>query len=69
MILGQNPPKLSYIGPHSELGDLNTQINSYEEFLCVVRDNIKLNLELDIKITCIDVCDFKFSPNFFKEVI
>jgi UV DNA damage repair endonuclease len=35
----------------------------------VIRDNIKLNLEIDIKITCIDVCDFKFSPNFFKEVI
>lgn len=69
MILGQNPPKLSYLGPHSESVDINLQINSYEEFLCVIRDNIKLNLELDIKITCIDVCDFKFSPNFFKEVI
>ena len=69
MILGQNPPKLSYIGPHSESGAINSPINSYEEFLCVIRDNIKLNLELDIKITCIDVCDFKFSPNFFKEVI
>jgi UV DNA damage repair endonuclease len=69
MILGQNPPKLSYIGPHSESGAVNSPINSYEEFLCVIRDNIKLNLELDIKITCIDVCDFKFSPNFFKEVI
>jgi UV DNA damage repair endonuclease len=69
MILGQNPPKLSYIGPHSESGDSNLQINSYEEFLCVIRDNIKLNLEIDIKITCIDVCDFKFSQNFFKEVI
>jgi UV DNA damage repair endonuclease len=69
MILGQNPPKLSYIGPHSESGDSNLPINSYEEFLCVIRDNIKLNLEIDIKITCIDVCDFKFSQNFFKEVI
>ena len=69
MILGQNPPKLSYIGPHSESGDTGLQINSYEEFLCVIRDNIKLNLEIDIKITCIDVCDFKFSQNFFKEVI
>jgi UV DNA damage repair endonuclease len=69
MILGQNPPKLSYIGPHSESGDSSLQINSYEEFLCVIRDNIKLNLEIDIKITCIDVCDFKFSQNFFKEVI
>jgi UV DNA damage repair endonuclease len=69
MILGQNPPKLSYIGPHSESGDTNLQINSYEEFLCVIRDNIKLNLDIDIKITCIDVCDFKFSQNFFKEVI
>jgi UV DNA damage repair endonuclease len=69
MILGQNPLKLSYIGPHSESVNLSPQINSYEEFLCVIRDNIKLNLEIDIKITCIDVCDFKFSSNFFKEVI
>jgi UV DNA damage repair endonuclease len=69
MILGQNPPKLSYIGPHSESGDVNHQINSYEEFLCVIRGNILLNLEIDIKITCIDVCDFKFSQNFFKETI
>lgn len=69
MILGQTPPKLSYIGPHSESYDINYPINSYEEFLCVIRDNIKLNLELDIEITCIDVCNFKFSPNFFNEVI
>ena len=69
MILGQNPPKLSYVGPHSEAGNVNQQINSYEEFLCVIRDNVKLNLEIDIKITCINVCDFKFSPNFFSEVI
>ena len=69
MILGQNPPKLSYLGPHSELVDINLQINSYEEFLCVIRDNINLNLDIDIKITCIDVCDFKFSENFFKGVI
>ena len=69
MILGQNPPKLSYIGPHSELIDSGRHINSYEEFLCVIGDNIKLNLDIDIKITCIDVCDFKFSPNFFKEII
>ena len=69
MILGQNPPKLSYIGPHSELIDSGRHINSYEEFLCVIGDNIKSNLDIDIKITCIDVCDFKFSPNFFKEII
>jgi len=69
MLLGQTPPKLSYIGPHSESSDISPQINSYEEFLCVIRDEVKLNLEIDIKITCINVCDFKFSPNFFKEVI
>jgi hypothetical protein len=69
MLSGQTPPKLSYIGPHSESADISPQINSYEEFLCVIRDEVKLNLEIDIKITCINVCDFKFSPNFFKEVI
>jgi len=69
MISGQTPPKISYIGPHTESGDLRSQINSYEEMLYVILNNIKLNIEIDIKITCIDVCDFSYSPNFFREVI
>lgn len=69
MISGQNPPKISYIGPHTESSISRTQISSYEEMLCVILDNIKLNSEIDVKITCIDVCEFTYSPNFFKEVI
>ena len=69
MISGQTPPKISYIGPHTESGDPKSQINSYEEMLYVILENIKLNIEVDIKITCIDVCDFTYSANFFKEVI
>jgi len=69
MISGQTPPKISYIGPNSESNNSGSQINSYEEMLYVILNNIKLNSELDIKITCIDVCDFTYSQNFFKEVI
>jgi UV DNA damage endonuclease len=69
MISGHNPPKISYIGPHSESGDSKSQINSYEEMLYVILKNMKLNLDLDISITCIDACDFQYSPNFFKEAI
>lgn len=69
MISGHNPPKISYIGPHSESADSKVQINSYEEMLYVILKNIKLNLDVDISITCIDACDFQYQPNFFKEAI
>ena len=54
MISGQTPPKISYVGPHTE-SDPKSQINSYEEMLYVILENIKLNIEVDIKITCIQV--------------
>jgi UV DNA damage repair endonuclease len=69
MISGQNPPKLTYLGPNTESFNKKAQIDSYEEMLIIVLHNMKFNLKHDIKNSCIDICDFSFTANFFKEAI
>jgi UV DNA damage repair endonuclease len=69
MISGHNPPRLSYIGPHSEFDYKSNQIDSYVDILKALLENIKLNMQIDIRITCMDISDFKFSPGFYLDVI
>lgn len=69
MIIGINPPGLSYIGPHSEDLQASRQIDSFVDLLSVIKTNLHLNEKIDISNTCIDVSLFNFTQNFFTEVI
>lgn len=65
MILGFNPPRISYVGPHSSYTfdpEIKSQIELVELIICSVQYNIDLNLSL----TCLDFSEIKFSPDFFQ---
>ena len=69
MIFGQNPPEITYLGLPSEFGNKKVPLNSYSDLIEVITKICKYNLSLDIRIVCLNVSDFTFSPDFFNSVI
>lgn len=69
MLFGQNPPEITYLGKPKEFGDKKVVLNSYLDLISAIRKFLEFNLSLDIKIVCLDVSDFSFSPDFFNTPI
>jgi UV DNA damage endonuclease len=69
MIFGQNPPEITYLGAPKEFGGGGVVLNSYFDLISVIRKYCEFNLSLDIKIVCLDISDFTFSPDFFNSPI
>jgi UV DNA damage endonuclease len=69
MLFGQNPPEITYLGKPKEFGDEKVVLNSYLDLISAIRKFLEFNLSLDIKIVCLDVSDFSFSPDFFNTPI
>jgi hypothetical protein len=69
MISVYNSPFISYIGKNSDFKNEFEVIDSCDQFLNVILENIKLNSSLDILITCLDISEFKFSDKFISEII
>lgn len=69
MLFSKNPPEISYLGLPSEFSNKKINIGSYLDLISCVASTCTYNLSLDIKIVCLDVSEFNFSPKFFEDVI
>lgn len=64
MIFGFNPPRVSYIGPHSTILS-PILISSQLELVNLIANCVDFNKKLGLTLTCIDFSEIQFSPDFF----
>lgn len=65
MIFGFNPPRVSYIGPHSSIQN-PILVSSQLDLVNLIISCADFNKKLGLNLTCIDFSEIQFSPDFFS---